>query len=143
MRLWTIHPRYLDRQGLLAAWREGLLAQKVLSGLTRGYRHHPQLIRFQAHRRPAAAIATFLHAIAIEAEARGYRFNASKISQERCRLQIRETLGQLDYEWMHLKAKLRRRSPLVYKRACRITRPEPHPLFIIVPGEIRSWEKRQ
>jgi len=30
MRLWTIHPKYLDRQGLLALWREALLAQKVL-----------------------------------------------------------------------------------------------------------------
>ncbi|HKX52383.1 MAG TPA: pyrimidine dimer DNA glycosylase/endonuclease V [Nitrosospira sp.] len=37
MRLWTLHPRYLDTKGLVAAWREALLAQKVLSGLTSGY----------------------------------------------------------------------------------------------------------
>lgn len=30
MRLWSIHQSYLDRQGLLAVWREGLLAQGVL-----------------------------------------------------------------------------------------------------------------
>jgi len=30
MRLWSIHPKYLDRQGLLAVWRESLLAQSVL-----------------------------------------------------------------------------------------------------------------
>jgi hypothetical protein len=46
MRLWSVHPRYLDRQGLTAAWREALLAQKVLTGTTRGYRNHPQLVRF-------------------------------------------------------------------------------------------------
>ncbi|MFZ2406304.1 MAG: pyrimidine dimer DNA glycosylase/endonuclease V [Methylobacter sp.] len=33
--------------GLLALWREALLAQKVLRGESRGYRHHPQLARFR------------------------------------------------------------------------------------------------
>ncbi len=47
MRLWSLHPKYLDRQGLLAVWREGLLAQKVLQGKTKGYKNHPQLKRFQ------------------------------------------------------------------------------------------------
>jgi hypothetical protein len=48
MRIWSVHPRYLDRQGLTAGWREGLLAQKVLTGTTKGYRNHPQLRRFRA-----------------------------------------------------------------------------------------------
>jgi Pyrimidine dimer DNA glycosylase len=48
MRIWSLHPQYLDRQGLTAAWREGLLAQKVLTGTTKGYRNHPQLRRFRA-----------------------------------------------------------------------------------------------
>ncbi|WP_368086417.1 pyrimidine dimer DNA glycosylase/endonuclease V [Nitrosomonas sp. Nm34] len=26
MRLWSIHPKYLDAKGLLALWREGLQA---------------------------------------------------------------------------------------------------------------------
>src|SRR5665213_874155 len=56
MRLWTLHPRYLDAQGLVAAWREALLAQKVLEGATRGYTRHPQLIRFQSHPKPLEAI---------------------------------------------------------------------------------------
>jgi hypothetical protein len=34
MRLWSLHPKHLDRQGLLAVWREGLLAQEVLRGET-------------------------------------------------------------------------------------------------------------
>ena len=41
MRLWSLHPAHLDRQGLIACWREALLAQKVLAGLTTGYRSHP------------------------------------------------------------------------------------------------------
>jgi len=60
MRLWTVHPRYLDTKGLLAAWREGLLAQKVLQDKTSGYRNHPQLLRFRATANPTASIASYL-----------------------------------------------------------------------------------
>ncbi|MDI3502728.1 MAG: hypothetical protein PWR13_285 [Archaeoglobi archaeon] len=28
MRLWSIHSKYLDAKGLVAVWREGLLAKK-------------------------------------------------------------------------------------------------------------------
>jgi pyrimidine dimer DNA glycosylase len=142
MRLWTIHPRYLDAKGLVAAWREGLLAQKVLSGATKGYRHHPQLLRFQAHSEPIAVIATFLTGLAEEARNRGYRFDAKKISRERCDEQIQETSGQLLYEWKHLQAKLRTRAPLIARQFRGITVPEPHPLFRIVPGDVRVWERR-
>ncbi|MFP3165813.1 MAG: pyrimidine dimer DNA glycosylase/endonuclease V, partial [Nitrososphaeria archaeon] len=34
MRLWSLHPSFLDKQGILGVWREGLLAQKVLIGKT-------------------------------------------------------------------------------------------------------------
>jgi len=142
MRLWTLHPRYLDAKGLVAAWREALLAQKVLRGRTRGYRHHPQLARFQAHPRPGAAIAAFLAGLAAEARRRGYRFDASKIGRRRLRGRIAETRGQLLHEWRHLRAKLRRRAPDVYRRVRPITRPGAHPLFRIVPGGVREWEKR-
>lgn len=77
MRLWTLHPRYLDPQGLVAAWREALLAQKVISGGTKGYRHHPQLARFQAQTDPGAAIASFLAGLAEEAQTRGYHLVVS------------------------------------------------------------------
>jgi hypothetical protein len=72
MRLWTIHPRYLDSQGLVALWRESLLARGALRGKTRGYRHHPQLARFLAHPSPRYAIKAYLAAIHTEATARGY-----------------------------------------------------------------------
>jgi len=38
MRLWTIHPKYLDAKGLVALWRETLLAKHVLEGKTPGYK---------------------------------------------------------------------------------------------------------
>lgn len=141
MRLWTVHPRYLDPKGLVAAWREALLAQKVLSGATRGYRHHPQLARFQAQNDPVAVIATFLAGIEEEAQRRGYRFDTTKISRRRFRAQLPETEGQLLYEWGHLMAKLRARAPQLHREFRGIRTPEPHPLFRIVSGEVREWER--
>jgi hypothetical protein len=142
MRLWTVHPRYLDAKGLVAAWREGLLAQKVLQGATRGYVHHPQLARFRAQTEPVAAVATFLAGLADEAGARGYHFDGSKISPERFRGKITETRGQLCYEWEHLREKLRRRSPEWHRKFRGEKEPQAHPLFRIVPGKVREWEKR-
>jgi hypothetical protein len=142
MRLWTLHPRYLDAQGLVAAWREALLAQKVLAGRTRGYRHHPQLTRFFAGPDPLAAIATFLEGIAEEAAVRDYEFNTAKITRRKFNGHICETDGQLLYEWKHLRKKLRARSPRKYREIRNIKAPEPHPLFQIVPGKIQDWEKR-
>lgn len=142
MRLWTVHPRYLDAKGLVAAWREALLAQKVLAGATRGYRHHPQLLRFQAQPNPLAAVGAFLNGLAEEAKARGYQFDSTKIQSRKFGGKISETSGQLLYEWAHLKAKLRARAPQVARLWRSVKSPEPHPLFRIVPGDVRSWEKR-
>ena len=141
MRLWTLHPSYLDAQGLVAAWREALLAQKVLAGGTRGYKNHPQLIRFRSHPQPLQTIAAFLAGLAAEAQRRDYQFDVSKISQPLFTGQIEETCGQLLYEWAHLRTKLKSRAPQAYRQLRGILTPEPHPLFRIVPGEIRSWEK--
>jgi hypothetical protein len=141
MRLWTLHPRYLDSKGLVAAWREALLAQKVLAGKTKGYRNHPQLIRFRAQAEPLAAIATFLAGLADEADRRGYHFDASKISGRRFSGRIPETRGQLLFEWNHLGTKLRARAPLMARQLKGIGAPQPHPLFRIVPGGVRAWEK--
>jgi hypothetical protein len=142
MRLWTLHPCYLDAKGLVAAWREALLAQKVLQGGTRGYRNHPQLLRFRASADPESAIALFLHGLAAEAERRGYAFDVGKIPATRTAVKIRETRGQLDYEWAHLQRKLRLRSPEVARQWRDVAKPKPHPLFRIVPGTVRDWEKR-
>jgi len=141
MRLWTVHPKYLDAAGLVAAWREGLLAQQVLRGRTKGYRFHPQLIRFKAHAAPRACIARYLGGLYDEACARGYQFDGSKVGRHSKRLSLRETSGQLLYEWRHLKRKLRVRAPEQFNRARRVKSPDAHPMFRIVPGGTQSWER--
>lgn len=141
MRLWTVHPRYLDVKGLTALWREGLLARKVLRGGTKGYVNHPQLIRFRAHPEPLLAIDAFLAVVLAEARARGYNYDATKIDADAAAAPIEETIGQLGYEWSHLLAKLERRDPDRW-RAIRAEKPVPHPLFRLVRGGVRDWEKR-
>lgn len=141
MRLWTIHPSHLDAKGLVALWREGLLAQKVLRGRTKGYRHHPQLRRFQATRDPGAAIASYLAAVSDEAVRRGYNFNAAKIGRKRQRGRLVETKGQLLYEWRHLRRKLARRDPERWRESRGLKVPAVHPFFRLVPGRMQAWEK--
>lgn len=141
MRIWTLHPRYLDPQGLVALWRETLLAQKVLRGETRGYRAHPQLARFRAQPDPAGAVAAYLRGVHEEAVRRGYRFDAAKIAPAGEVPPLEETGGQLGYEWEHLLGKLRERSPALFERHRTVEEPEPHPLFRIVPGPRAEWER--
>lgn len=141
MRLWTLHPKYLDARGLVALWREALLAQKVLQGKTKGYRRHPQLIRFRSYSQPVAAVANYLRAVHEEACRRGYKFVVAKISRSRTRIRLKETDGQLLYEWEHLRRKLRKRAPKVFAMHKNIRQPDPHPLFRISKGKIRDWEK--
>ena len=142
MRLWSLHPRYLDAQGLVALWRESLLAQAVLRGQTRGYRHHPQLDRFKAHRAPLAAISLYLAAVHAEATARGYAFDRSKIAPSRGTFTLPVTTGQITHEWKHLMAKLKLRSPALYRKWRRDESPEHHPLFRLRAGDVESWERR-
>lgn len=140
MRLWSLHPRHLDPQGLVALWREGLLARKVLHGQTRGYRHHPQLQRFQAHDTPLAAIDAYLHTVVDEADARGYRFDRGKLDEAGGVELIDVTDGQLAHEWTHLLAKLAHRNPSLHAK-WRETAPALHPLFRSVPGPVADWER--
>ena len=141
MRLWTLHPKYLDAKGLVALWREALLAQKVLRGATKGYKHHPQLLRFSQTKNPPAALAGYLNAVHEEAVRRNYNFDASKIGAQRSRGKIKETRGQLLYEWQHLKRKLKERDPKRLHEFATVEIPSPHPLFKMIPGEVREWEK--
>lgn len=141
MRLWTIHPKYLDPQGLVALWREALLAQAVLRGRTRGYRHHPQLQRFQAQPAPRSAINAYLGGVLVEADERGYVFDRRKTGRVRGRVVMRATDGQLEYEWTHLMRKLRTRNPALYRRWKDEARPEAHPLFRVVRGDVEGWER--
>jgi hypothetical protein len=142
MRLWTLHPRYLDARGLVAVWREALLARAVLRHRTRGYRHHPQLTRFRALPNPVTCLNTYLRAIYDESVERGYRFDRTKLGRGFTRRRIPATTGQLAYEWAHLKHKLKSRNLHSYQAIANIRRPVAHPLFAIRSGPVQSWERQ-
>ncbi|MBN1522343.1 MAG: hypothetical protein JW928_07405 [Candidatus Aureabacteria bacterium] len=142
MRLWSIHPMYLDKAGLIALWRESLLAQKVLSSKTKGYQNHPQLKRFKNHTEPGKAIGHYLYFVYDEASKRGYHFSKEKILYSSGQIpSLIVTEGQLQYEFQHLKRKLRKRDPSKYFELFEIKKIEPHPLFKVIKGSIESWEK--
>lgn len=141
MRLWSLHPRYLDTKGLVALWREALLAQAVLRGETRGYRNHPQLDRFKDLEDPAAALARYLHDVHAEAALRGYRFDGSKIHAADEDARITVATGQIAYEWAHLQNKLSTRSPADFERNARLQQPELHSMFMAQEGPVATWER--
>ena len=141
MRLWSIHPKYLDPQGLVALWRESLLARAVLRGQTIGYRNHPQLQRFRAHAAPRSAVSNYLGGIYAEAKARGYAFDRSKVGLVRPVSLIAVTVGQISCEWEHLMHKLATRSPALYEYWRCTAKPECHPLLRIRPGAVENWER--
>jgi len=131
---------HLDPKGLVALWREALLARAVLRGRTRGYRNHPQLLRFRGCTRPLAAVNFYLAAVLAEAESRGYSFDRGKLQKPKNSPVIPVTRGQLAYEWRHLLRKLRTRNPALFRKQRRAA-PVPHPLFRLVPGPVEEWER--
>jgi len=145
VRIWSLHPEQLDRQGLLACWRETLLAQAVLLGRTRGYTCHPQLERFRALADPAGAVGRYLEELAIDADRRGYRFDHARIERIDPGARLVVTEGQLSLEWRHLRAKLEQRTPELAAELTRRERagagPRPHPMFDVVAGPVAPWER--
>lgn len=144
MRLWSLSPVYLDTPGLLAAWREGLLAQKVLCGQTRGYRNHPQLLRFQSTTDPLKTIGWFLAEVFKESVRRGYDFQDQKILEkpdEAALSPVPVTEGQIQYEWNLLRYKLFTRSPEKFQELKAISIPHLNPVFFEIPGSIENFEK--
>lgn len=142
MRLWSIHPGYLDAKGLVALWREGLLAQNVLRGNTKGYRNHPQLERFKHTGNPMGAMASYLRCVLDEADGRGYHFDRNKIERKFIRTRLPITEGQVEYEFRHLLRKLKERDVGLYQRLIKIKKIELHPIFRRVRGDVADWEKR-
>ena len=115
MRLWTISFKYLDAKGLVALWREALLAKNVLAGLTKGYKNHPQLDRFYAHENSLEAINAYLAGVYAQACTRGYKFDAAKVGEfdERNLAKIVVSCGQIEYKFaFYKKAKSARRQGL-------------------------------
>ncbi len=140
MRIWSLHPKYLDSKGIVALWRETLLAKNVLQNKTKGYKHHPQLERFKSSKQPVGAINLYLSFVYEEASARGYNFDKSKFSRSKKRIKLTVTSGQIEFEVKHLLKKLKVRDPKKIKELKSLKVFEPHPLFKIIPGNTESWE---
>jgi hypothetical protein len=141
MRIWSIHPKYLDAKGLVALWRETLLAKNVLEGKTRGYTNHPQLTRFKALSDPLTAINHYLEEVHHEAQSRAYNFDRSKFEVRDSGVLIPVTQGQIRYEFEHLLNKLQTRDPERFEKLKSEKVFVPHPLFTVVDGGVEDWEK--
>ncbi|WP_314979533.1 pyrimidine dimer DNA glycosylase/endonuclease V [Campylobacter rectus] len=143
MRLWTINFKYLDAKGLVALWREALLAKNVLAGLTKGYKNHPQLDCFYAHENALEAINAYLAEVYAQACARGYKFDAAKAGEfdERNLVKIAVSSGQIEYEFAFLQKKLKSRDINAYEQNLSVKNIEIASIFKEVEGEIESWEK--
>jgi hypothetical protein len=142
MRIWSLHPKYLDAKGLVALWRETLLAKHVLEGKTKGYTHHPQLIRFRNTKNPVDAINQYLSEVYREAEKRNYHFDSQKIDWTFNKNQLTVTLGQMDFEQRHLLRKLEKRNFDRFNVYNSIAQFDPHPIFKIIQGAVEAWEIR-
>jgi len=140
MRIWSLHPQYLDAKGLVALWRETLLAKNVLLGNTKGYKQHPQLSRFKASDDPVAAINQYLEGVYDESQRRGYNFDKSKFQIPNAPSTITVTTGQIEYERQHLLKKLQLRDKPRYETFLLEDKTELHPLFQLVDGDIEEWE---
>lgn len=141
MRIWSLHPKYIDTKGLVALWRETLLAKNVLEGKTKGYRNHPQLIRFKTTQNPLKAINFYLQHVWIEATKRSYNFDSSKFTSIENIDKIKVKSGQLEFEQNHLLKKLKIRNIKKHSELLIVSHIETHPLFIPTNGEIETWEK--
>ena len=160
MRLWSLHASLLDAAGLVAVWREALLARNVLQGKTKGYKNHPQLDRFKKAHDSITAINNYLASIYKESISRGYKFDGSKIPYTSVSfMDISVTSGQLRHELEHLMKKCKVRNPEHYKRlqllSLNLYNPKierdmlgylqfHNPIFRLVFDEsIESWERVQ
>jgi hypothetical protein len=141
MRIWSLHPKYLDPIGLVALWRETLLAKRVLETKSKGYSKHPQLERFKRTERPIDSIDQYLTIVFQNSIERGYNFNKNKINWKFEPVKMTVTKGQLKFEINHLLFKLKARDINKYKELKDNKIFEVNPIFDIVDGDIENWEK--
>ena len=140
MRIWSVHPKYLDAKGIVALWRETLLAKNVLEGNTKGYKNHPQLIRFKSIEKPLEAINQYLAEVWDEATRRGYNFDRNKIDFDFKKIKIEVTTGQMQYEFNHLLKKLEQRDPERFNQFENLKMVDCAEIFEVKEGEIEKWE---
>jgi len=141
MRLWSIHPTYLDSKGLVALWCEALLAKKVLQNKTKGYKQHPQLERFKDQSSPVACLNRYLQEIFIESKKRNFKFDSKKIGPARKCLNIKVASKQIEYEFDHLLQKLKERDPARYHQLKDVKEIKINPVFQKVSRPFADWEK--
>lgn len=154
MRLWSLHPQYLDRKGLGGVWLEGFVGLKALSKERLGYSNHPQLERFKTHINPVGALAEYLEHIASEAiSKRGYNYNLGLLDPYLQHYElgydktIPVTQGQVHYEIEWLLDKLQNRgatleAEMLLKDYHMIGyQVKLHPMFHMVSGNVESWER--
>jgi hypothetical protein len=140
MRIWSLHPKHLDAKGLVALWRETLLAKHVLEGKTRGYKNHPQLDRFKQLPKPLDGINQYLMEVFHEAIERGYSFDRTKINWKSKPCKLTVTDGQVEYETKHLQKKLKLRDEKRYQENKNFQQFDVHPVFEVIKGDIEEWE---
>jgi hypothetical protein len=140
MRIWSLHPKYLDAKGLVALWRETLLAKHVLEGKTKGYKNHPQLNRFKKAKYPIHCINQYLSEVYTEASQRKYNFNKHKIDWNFKKSKLPVTKGQVAYEVEHLLVKLKKRDPGKCKELKAKSEFDSHPIFKVIDGKVEEWE---
>ncbi len=141
MRLWSIHPKYLDTVGLVALWREALLARKVLENRTKGYKNHPQLCRFKQQDSPIETMNSYLKEIYKESNKRNFNFDCNKLIEVSNKYTIPVTDGQIEFEFNHLLKKFKQRNTEKYKLIKDLKKIEINPVFNIINGEVEIWEK--
>lgn len=123
----------------MTCWHEGLLAQKVLQGRTTGDCHHPQVDRARSCPDAVAAIVSYLHALADEADTRGYHFGRARIPGPVTPVEpIDVTTGQLDLELAHPCAKVAARAR---EWLPRVGVARAHPSFRVLHGPGEPWER--
>ena len=146
MRLWSIHPKYMDTPGLNGLWKEALLAKRVLEGQTKGYKNHPQLNRFKAQDSPQDSIHEYLYWVHKESLNRGFKYNQDKFCRpDETPAKIQVTSGQVLYEFKWFMEKIEKRCPELHDKLCKniafLEHIELHPMFELVAGDIEDWEK--
>jgi len=141
MRIWSLHPEYLDAKGFVALWREALLARHVLEGRTKGYKNHPQLDRFKRSGKAVDCINQYLAAVYEISLERGYKFNREKLNPDFVPAVLTVTDRQIEFEMQHLLKKLETRDPVRFEKLSHISKIDAHPLFRIIEGDTEDWEK--
>lgn len=132
MRLWSIHPKYLDKHALIALWREGLLAQKALSGKGLVDEANVQLVRFKKSANPVRAIGSYLSFVASEGAKQGCKLNHERILQPNFEAKFMTTdVAQMELEVEQLKARMKTRNKDKFKLLTDVHKFEANPVFTL------------